>query len=93
MHIIKISTLVLGVIGFGMIYIVFVNKASTSGYFHKIESTKLDAIMFDYNLIKLDVMEAEKELRNDVNLSVSYQNPVQILTQVVTISPQEVAAR
>ncbi len=81
----------LWVIAFGLIYIIFVNKASTSGYFHKIESNKLDAVKFDYNLVKLEVMQAEKDLRNDVSLSISHKDPIQILTDVVTIINQDVA--
>lgn len=87
----KITWLILGIVAFGMIYIIFVNKASTRWYFHKIESNNLDAVMFDYNLVKLEVMQAEKKLWNDVSLSVSQQDPIKILTDVVTITHRGVA--
>jgi hypothetical protein len=44
--------------------------------------------MFDYNLVKLEVMAAEKKLWNDVSLSVSHEDPIKILTDVVTITHQ-----
>jgi hypothetical protein len=47
--------------------------------------------MFDYNLVKLEVMQAEKKLWNDVSLSVSQQDPIKILTDVVTITHRGVA--
>lgn len=86
MHLLKIVLLMVGIIFFGFLYIIYVNKASTSGYFHKIESNKLENYKFDYNLVKLEVMEAKKQLRNLTDLRMTHNDPVQILTDVVTIS-------
>jgi len=54
-----------------------VNKASTYGYFYRVESRKLDTVIFQQNLVKLDVMAGQQKLRENTSFY-SLANPITV---------------
>jgi hypothetical protein len=58
----KLGWALLALIVTMMLYITYVNKASTDGYFYKVERNKVDEIKFAYNLVKLDVLERQQTI-------------------------------
>jgi len=70
---------------FGMMYIVYVTKASTRGYFYRVEATKLAQVKFEYNLTNLKVMEHKERLWSTVSFSDSPTQSVKVNSQVVKI--------
>lgn len=68
-----------------LIYVTYVNKASTFGYFHKVETKKLDAITFDYNLVKLDVLEYEQKLWNNASTFDAWSDPSALRDRLIVI--------
>ena len=68
------------------VYIVFVTKASTHGYFYRVEAQKLDQIVFQYNIVKLEVLEKREKLRKDVNFTRWPWQVVGVNKQVVKIA-------
>ena len=53
------------------------NKASTYGYFYRVESRKLDTVIFQQNLVKLDVMAGQQKLRENTSFY-SLANPITV---------------
>lgn len=74
-----------------LIYIIYVNKASTFGYFHKEETEKLDTIMFDYNLVKLDVLDYEQKLRQKANNFDAWSDPKALRDRLIVIQATDLS--
>ena len=72
---IKVAILLIAIIICWLTYIIFVNKASTYGYFYRVESRKLDTVIFQQNLVKLDVMAGQQKLRENTSFY-SLANPI-----------------
>jgi len=76
----KLWLLMLAIVACGLVYVVYVNKASTHGYFYRVESKKLDAVIFEHNLVKLDVMKEQQNLREKSTFSSRPKDPISIET-------------
>ncbi|HMT26924.1 MAG TPA: hypothetical protein PKD96_01345 [Candidatus Absconditabacterales bacterium] len=79
-----------GVLGLGFlmsfgIYVFYVNAASTKGYYLRKESKKLEKIEFDRNILTLDVVQAEKQLRDSIQSSPRKTEFEQINTNIVFV--------
>ncbi len=72
-----------------LLYVIYVNKASTHGYFYKVETQKLDAIKAEYNLVKLDVLEYNKKLRNQSNDFSAWSDPMALRHRLIVIDPSK----
>lgn len=83
--IMKLGVLGLAIVVFGMMYIVYVTKASTRGYFYRVEATKLAQVKFEYNLTNLKVMEHKERLWSAISFSNSPTQSVKVNSQVVKV--------
>ena len=86
MPLLKIGAAVAALMILMLIYVTYVNKASTYGYFYKVESQELDDITFQYNLVKLDVLEHQQALRNQSNTFDSRSDPAALRERLIVIS-------
>lgn len=69
-----------------LVYVTYVNKASTFGYFYKVESQNLDTITFQYNLVKLDVLEQQQQLWQQVNTFDARSDPTALRDRLIIVS-------
>jgi hypothetical protein len=67
-------------IGFCMLmFLIFVNKASTEGYFLKKANASLDDTNFKYNIVKTDILDLQKANRDKLNNSDLYGPSINLL--------------
>ena len=92
---IQIFFLLLGIFACFLVFLIYVNKASTQGYFLRDANSKLNHITEQYETIKPKIMNLEEQNMNKLNSSEKYGPSITILdTKVETlmlpnISPQE----
>jgi predicted PurR-regulated permease PerM len=92
---IQIFFLLLGIFACFLVFLIYVNKASTQGYFLRDANSTLNHITEQYETIKPKIMNLEEQNMNKLNSSEKYGPSITILdTKVETlmlpnISPQE----
>lgn len=86
MPLLKIGIAVIVLMVLMLIYVTYVNKASTYGYFYKVESQNLDDITFQYNLVKLDVLEQQQQLWRQVSTFDAWSDPAALRDRLIIVS-------
>ncbi len=72
--IIKISTVTLVTVVALFYYLVFINLSSTKWYFLKQANRQLDLERFNYEILKIKILEHEKENRDKLNFPTKENN-------------------
>ena len=66
------------------VYLFYVNRASTAGYFYGKAQQQKDSAEFNYNITKLQVVKQQSELWNTM-LDQTKMKTVDLKTELVTI--------
>ena len=66
-------------------YLVFINKASTRGYFLRQENQKLSAISFQFEILKTKMLDYKQQNRDTIHSSTLKNDIVNVNTEVVRI--------
>jgi len=62
-----------------IMFLIFVNKSSTQGYFLRQANTTLDNTNFTYNMVKTDILDLQKSNRDKLNNSDHYGPSINLL--------------
>ncbi len=60
-------------------YLTFVNLSSTEGFFLRQANNKLDVAKFNYEILKMKLLEHEKETRDKLTFP-DKENPIKVIT-------------
>jgi hypothetical protein len=66
-------------------YLVFINRASTRGYFLRQENQKLSAISFQFEILKTKMLDYKQQNRDTIHSSTLKNDIVNVNTEVVRI--------
>jgi len=69
----------------GFSYLIFINKASTRGYFLRQENQKLSAISFQFEILKTKMLDYKQQNRDTIHGSTFKNDIVNVNTEVVRI--------
>ena len=69
----------------GLVYLYFVNMASTRGYFLRQEDQKLSAISFQFEILETKMLGYTQQNRDSIHSSIFKNDVVNINTEVVKI--------
>lgn len=66
-------------------YLIFINKASTRGYFLRQENQKLSAISFQFEILKTKMLDYKQQNRDTIHGSTFKNDVINVNTEVVRI--------
>ncbi|MFZ2151406.1 MAG: hypothetical protein WAZ12_01045 [Candidatus Absconditicoccaceae bacterium] len=88
--IIKIGGLALTLLFFMLIYLYFINKSSTQGYFLRQANNDLNTIKFKYEIVKTNVLNYKQQNRQEMHETFGNSNRVvDIRATIVSIPPSK----
>jgi len=87
--IVKISVLVFFLAVFGFVYLYFVNLASTRWYFLRQENQKLNTISFQFEILKIKMLDYKQQNRDAINSTSFKRDVVDVHAEIVRI-PSEI---
>lgn len=85
MEMIKIGTLAFFLVLFVFSYLIFINKASTRGYFLRKENQKLSTISFQFEILKTRMLDYKQQNWESVAGSSFRRDVVDVTAEVVKI--------
>ncbi|MCX6822656.1 MAG: hypothetical protein NTX91_01480 [candidate division SR1 bacterium] len=85
MGMIKVIALASFLVICGFSYLIFINKASTRGYFLRQENQKLSAISFQFEILKTKMLDYKQQNRDTIHGSTFKNDVINVNTEVVRI--------
>jgi len=85
MSTIKVIALFTFLLVCGVSYLIFINKASTRGYFLRQENQKLNAISFQFEIVKTKLLDYKQQNRDAIHSATFKSDVVNVNTEVVKI--------
>lgn len=76
---VEIFLLILAILFCIVMFLIFINKSSTEGYFLRQANTALDTTNFKYEIVKTDILDLQKNNRDKLNNSDLYGPSITLL--------------
>lgn len=84
-ELLKVGILATAFIATGLIYLYYINRSSTEGYFLRQENNKLNTISFNFEVLKIKLLDYKQKNRDSIQSSSNKREVINVKVEVVKL--------